>query len=127
MRINKHREAILAAVCTMRTHPTAEEIYGKLKKDIPRLSLGTVYRNLNAFAVNGDIRRVCVPGESDRFDFRLDRHEHLLCGKCRRVFDIGAEIDVKLGKNDAEVDGYTLILHGTCANCIQNPEGIASN
>ena len=117
MKNNKQREAILAAVRAMKTHPAADEIYYRLREDYPHLSLGTVYRNLNAFAENGHIRRVCVPGAGDRFDFRLDKHEHLLCDRCHKVFDIDAEVAVTWGKKEAAVERYTLILHGVCANC----------
>ena len=117
MRNNKQRDAILAAVCTMRTHPTADEVYDKLRKDHPHLSLGTVYRNLNLFAQKGDILRVTVPGAGDRFDFRIDKHEHLLCEKCHRVFDVNVDVSIKSEDTEATIDGYTLILHGICPEC----------
>lgn len=113
----KPKEAILAAVCTMRNHPTADEVYKKLKKDFPRLSLGTVYRNLNTFAQNGDIRRIFAPGGGDHFDFRLDAHEHILCDKCGRVFDVNICVSIESKDSEAVVSGYTLILHGICAKC----------
>ena len=117
MRTNKQREAILAAVYEMKNHPTADEVYDKLKKDNPRLSLGTVYRNLNVFAQNGDIRRLSIPGAGDRFDFRMDKHEHLLCSKCHRVFDVNVKVSILSKEKDAAIDGYTLTLHGTCGKC----------
>ena len=117
MKATKQKEAILAAVCAMQNHPTADEIYDKLRRDFRRLSLGTVYRNLNIFAQKGDIRKVSVPGSSDRFDFRLDRHEHMLCRKCERVFDVNVEVKIKLEEAEAVIDGYTLIMHGVCSGC----------
>jgi Fur family peroxide stress response transcriptional regulator len=111
------QETILAAVCTTRTHPTADEIYLKLRKEDPHISLGTVYRNLNALAKNGDILRIVAPEGGDRFDFRLDKHEHMLCEKCGRVFDIKADISIDMDDTGAEISGYTLIFHGTCAKC----------
>jgi len=118
VKVKKQKEAILAAVCTMRNHPTADEIYDKLRKDFPHLSLGTVYRNLNAFAQQGDILRVSVPGSGDRFDFRLDEHQHLLCDKCRRVFDVDAYVNIELKETKVTMAGYTLMLHGICAKCM---------
>lgn len=117
MGAKKQREAILAAVCVMRNHPTADEIYEKLKKDFPRLSLGTVYRNLNLFVRNGDIRRILIPGEGDRFDFRLDAHQHLHCSRCGRVYDVNATVDIKLLEDEVQLDSYTLVLHGACGQC----------
>ncbi len=120
MKTTKQKEAILAAVCTMRNHPTADEIYHKLKKDNERLSLGTVYRNLSAFTENGDIRKVSVPGFGDRFDFRLDEHEHMYCEKCGRVYDVNINFsvnDVLSNKNNVKITGYKLMLYGLCENC----------
>jgi Fur family peroxide stress response transcriptional regulator len=79
--------------------------------------LGTVYRNLNAFAQRGDILKISVAEGGDRFDFRLDRHEHLLCNQCGRVFDAEAEVEIIIREGEVTVDGYTLILHGLCAKC----------
>lgn len=129
MKETKQREAILGAVCTMRNHPTADEVYDKLRIDYPRLSLGTVYRNLNTFAEKGHIKKIRVPEGGDRFDFRLDTHEHLLCNRCKRVYD--ADILVSLapdprGKSpleDCDITGYTLILHGICGECRAKGKG----
>ncbi len=111
------QEAILAAVCTMRTHPTADEIYEKLRQADPRISLGTVYRNLNTLAQNGDILRITVPDGRDRFDFRLDSHHHMLCDVCGRAFDIDADVQIDVNEPNVKLKGYTLIFHGTCAKC----------
>ena len=111
------REAVLAAVCTTRCHPTADEIYEKLRKSHPNLSLGTVYRNLGALAQSGDILRVTVPESKDRFDFRLDKHEHMLCDVCGRVCDIDVTVTMVNREPEVTVKGYDLIFHGTCANC----------
>lgn len=117
MKTTKQKEAILAAVCTIRTHPTADEIYDKLRKDFPRISLGTVYRNLNTFAEKGDIRKVSIPGSGDRFDYRIDKHEHLVCEKCGNVFDVDAQVDIKLLDTKASYHEYSLVLYGICNGC----------
>lgn len=117
------QEAILAAVCTTRTHPTADELYEKLRKDLPHLSLGTVYRNLNALSQKGDILRVYIPEGGDRFDFRLDKHEHMLCDQCGQVFDVNAEVKIVCREPDVAIKGYDLVFHGTCAKCARKKAG----
>ena len=117
-----NKEVILTTVRAMRNHPTADEIYRKLRVDFPRLSLGTVYRNLNIFARNGDIRRVITLEGGDRYDFRTDKHEHMLCENCGQVFDVEAEVELKLkesesASNECTLKGYTLFLHGLCSKC----------
>ena len=106
----------------MRNHPTADEIYRKLRESFPQLSLGTVYRNLNAFAQRGDILRVTILDGGDRYDFRTDKHEHMLCEKCGQVIDVEADVEIKLDQpppiSDAyTLKGYTLFLYGLCAKC----------
>ena len=114
------QETILAAVCTLRTHPTADEIYEKLRKEHPRLSLGTVYRNLGALAQKGDILRISVPDGADRFDFRLDKHEHMICERCGRAFDVDVDVKIDFREPDAELKGYDLVLRGVCAKCARS-------
>jgi Fur family peroxide stress response transcriptional regulator len=122
LKATKQKDAILTAVRSMNNHPSADEIYRKLRESYPRLSLGTVYRNLNAFAEKGDIRKISTLEGGDRYDFRTDKHEHMLCENCGQVFDIEAEIDIKFKDAESAMDGHTLygyimILHGLCSTC----------
>ena len=122
MKSTKQKEIILATVKAMHNHPSADEIYRKLREEFPRLSLGTVYRNLNAFAHDGSILRVHVLNGGDRYDFRTDKHEHMLCEGCGQVFDVEADVDIKLKKpemksNAYKFTGYVLYLHGLCHIC----------
>ncbi len=118
MKHTKQKEAILNAVQTATNHPTADEIYQTLRRDNSKLSLGTVYRNLNQFAESGDIRKVVVPGAGDRFDFRLDSHEHFFCETCGRVIDADAVVTIDTSGCGDVVRSYTLMLRGTCAECV---------
>lgn len=117
MKETKQKEAILAAVCTTRTHPTADEVYDKVRKNFPRISLGTVYRNLNTFSEKGDIKKILIPGSRDRFDYRIDKHNHFVCDKCGNVFDINVDIDINLKELDIVVNDYNLVLYGVCKKC----------
>lgn len=104
----------------MRNHPTADEIYYKLKKDFKRLSLATVYRNLNSFVKNGDIRSVNLPGFGHRFDYRLDHHEHIFCQRCNNVFDVDIKLDTRdllPEDSDIQILGYDFMLYGVCEGC----------
>lgn len=117
MKDTKQKEAILAAVCTTRTHPTADEIYDKVRANFPRISLGTVYRNLNIFSAKGDIKKILVPGSRDRFDYRIDKHDHLICDQCGNIFDVNVEININLKDTGIVVNEYNLILYGICEKC----------
>ena len=120
MKATKQKEIILSTVHTMRNHPTADEVYRTLRENYPRLSLGTVYRNLNAFAKNGDILKVTVPGGGDRYDFKTDQHEHMLCENCGQVFDVEAKVNIVINGTQVVINGYTLLLNGFCPKCSIN-------
>ncbi len=119
MRNTKQKDAILSAVVNLKNHPTADEIYSSLKQEHAKLSLGTVYRNLNKFSEKGEIRKIPIPGFGDRFDFNITDHEHFICNDCGRVFDVHLTNDVPdlIATDGMRVTGYTLILYGTCNEC----------
>lgn len=119
MKHTKQKEIILDAVFELDHHPTADEIYLHLKKDYPRLSLATVYRNLNMYAQDGKIRKVSIPGDSERFDFNLSDHEHFYCESCHTVYDVKLNVgDMIHNLSPFELSSYKLMLYGTCDVCI---------
>jgi len=122
MKYSKQREIILDALLCDRTHPTAGELYDRLKKEYPKLSLGTVYRNLNVLTDTGSIKRLSFPGQSDRFDVNTDEHFHLMCEKCGKVEDVTlshlAEMDREvLHQTGFQVGTHQIVLKGLCRSC----------
>ena len=118
MKRTKQKEIILDAVFELNHHPTADEIYLYLKKDYPRLSLATVYRNLNTYAQDGKIRKVSIPGDSERFDFNLSEHEHFYCESCHQVYDVKVNFSEVIDNVSPFVlSSYKLMLYGTCESC----------
>ncbi len=122
MRYSKQRELIESAVKNNRIHPTADDIYTMLKPNNPGLSLGTVYRNLNALAEHGVIRKLPMPNGSDRFDGELSEHYHVICSECGKIFDIElslmSELDEKIKKQTGVTAvSHQLIINGVCEDC----------
>ena len=76
------RESIINFLTGRTDHPTADAVYQYLRNDLPTISLGTVYRNLNQMAASGRILRLHVDGKTDHYDACTDPHAHLLCTKC---------------------------------------------
>lgn len=116
----KQRQLILEAVRATNSHPTADELFQMIRRKLPTISLATVYRNLNFLSDIGEIRKLSMPGMPDRFDWRLDAHDHMLCDACGQVIDFALPGDLKqqiAAACGAEVEGYTLVAHGTCAHC----------
>lgn len=119
-RYSQQRERIYQAVCRSHQHPTAEMVYNSLKEEMPRLSLGTVYRNLHQMAREGRLRE--LEGPVARFDAVLRRHTHFTCINCGRVMDLeGVPYDDRLDQLAAGagcvVEGHDLMFSGLCPAC----------
>ena len=84
-RYSRQRERIYQAVHASREHPSAQMVYDLLREEMPRLSLGTVYRNLHQMAQEGMLQE--LEGPTARFDACLAPHAHIRCTCCGRVMD----------------------------------------
>ena len=87
-RLSKQRQVIFEELQAHTDHPTATELYEEVRKQIPNISLGTVYRNLEVLTQHGLIREVEVSGTQKRFEKIKDDHYHVRCIQCGRVEDI---------------------------------------
>jgi Fe2+ or Zn2+ uptake regulation protein len=121
-RKTKQRELILKVVRGTRTHPTADWIYNEVRKEIPNISLGTVYRNLRLLCQSGEVLELDMCGTLSRFDGRTDNHYHFRCLKCGRVFDLDEPVDEGLNKRVADRTGFEVQCHrlefrGLCLDC----------
>lgn len=122
IRYSKQREKIKQGLEMHCVHPTAEELYMKLKPENETLSLATVYRNLNYLAEKGEIKK--IEGLSDKVHFDHNNHEHfhMICSKCNKIFDLPAKMADSLKKvleeqNDFEVLSYEINVKGICKHC----------
>ena len=95
---SRQREIILHHLGQRKDHPTAEMIYLNLKENDPRLSLGTVYRNLALLTDEGRIRRIGTGEGPDRFDGDLTDHDHFICRSCHRIFDLHRKAQLPAGQ-----------------------------
>lgn len=103
-------------------HPNAAEVFAAMKLLMPGIGIATVYRNLNAFVEAGMLARVSMAGEPDRFDYRLDSHNHALCVKCGAVFDFESNTIKSLSKKLLEQRGFRvstadIFVKGVCEKC----------
>lgn len=120
MKQTKQKKLIFEQLQNREDHPTAETIYQELHDENPRLSLATVYRNLNQFAEAGKIRKIEVPNKKDRFDPSMVQHDHAICSHCGKVIDV-FEKSMKRPKRSLidgfEVDDVSILYFGKCTNC----------
>ena len=118
-RYSRQRERIYQAVHASREHPSAQMVYDLLREELPRLSLGTVYRNLHQMAQEGMLQE--LEGPTARFDACLAPHAHIRCTCCGRVMDLSALEEPPPVRSAAEagwqVERYSLMLEGICPAC----------
>ena len=122
MKYSRQRELIWQTVQQSEEHLTAEQVYERLKPENNTLSLGTVYRNLNLLAEQGNIMRIPVPGGADRYDRNNDGHQHMICRCCGKVADWRLpkmeEVDLFLReKTGFVVDRHDFLAWGICKDC----------
>ncbi len=122
MRLTAQRQIILEELSKVKTHPTASELYDMVRQRLPRIGLGTVYRNLELMADNGMILKLEVGGTQKRFDATTDTHYHIRCTGCGRVDDIDTPVMEDLVKAAAESTSYQVVGHhveftGICPDC----------
>jgi Fur family peroxide stress response transcriptional regulator len=116
------RRAILEAVLELDSHPRAEQVHATLTRRRLRASRATVFRTLESLARLGIITKACHPGSAVRYDWRTERHHHLVCLRCDRVIDIAdARLDA-LPVPDTRrfgfvVSDFKVQLRGICKEC----------
>lgn len=117
MRFSHQREAIREIVYKTNSHPTADWIYNYVKKEIPNISLGTVYRNLKQLEDNGAVKTI-VDGNIARYDWNLESHDHLKCKICGDLIDVNLmDEDIQSTvkkKYKFKVDNVEMMIIGTC-------------
>ncbi|MDH5523204.1 MAG: transcriptional repressor [Desulfobulbaceae bacterium] len=122
LRITKQRQLILDELMSVKSHPTADELYQMVRKRLPKISLGTVYRNLEIMSDCGVIQKLDIGGTQKRFDANAETHYHVRCAKCGKVDDIDMPPDRSVEKEAGKLSKYTIIRHrleftGICPAC----------
>ena len=125
LRMTHQREIILRELRQNCTHPTADELYESIRKKLPRISLATVYRNLEILAEHGLIRKMEISGRQKRFDGEVHDHHHIVCTRCLRVDNLPA-LDLPLPQASPQaakgyrITGCRIEFHGLCPACRQH-------
>lgn len=122
LRMTNQREMILQELQNSREHLTADELYERVRQKMPRISLATVYRNLEILSEIGLIGKLEVSGRQKRFDWNTKEHDHIYCIRCHRVDNLKMdrdELGVKLPDTAGgyRLTGYRLEFSGLCEDC----------
>jgi Fur family ferric uptake transcriptional regulator len=121
-RNTRQRKVILEELQKVKTHPTAASLYAIVRRRMPKISLGTVYRNLELLNQMGMVRKLDFSGAEARYDGNVEDHDHLRCVCCMKVDDApGSPLALaRGGKEDwggYNVLGHRLEFFGVCPKC----------
>lgn len=124
--MTSQREVLLRELRAVTTHPTADELYGLVRRVLPRISLGTVYRNLDVLHRCGLVLKL-PGGPQARFDGRTQTHYHICCVSCGHVDDLAMRRDWPapsgaIGPTGYRVLGHRLEFFGLCPRCRKRPD-----
>ncbi len=120
-RMTAQKSFIFGYLKSVKTHPSAEVVYKEVKKKIPNISQGTVYRVLNSFKEKGEVQAIDTKNTT-HFDADISDHAHFICEECGNVYDVINECSdcgilknkkVKVGK----INKYKINFYGICRNC----------
>ncbi|MDR3051645.1 MAG: transcriptional repressor [Oscillospiraceae bacterium] len=128
-RFSRQRTAVLDTLRNRPDHPTAEEIYHRLRPSYPNISLGTVYRNLALLEAKGEALRIRDPGGPDHYDATTHPHDHLHCRRCGAMVDLPLSSQATLAaaqaaarQQGAVVEACHALYIGLCKTCAdENP------
>lgn len=119
---SRQRDLILRILRAARSHPTADWVFDEARKEMPNISLGTVYRNLNLLRDEGKIQELCFGRGVNRYDGDMRDHYHVRCVECGKVEDVPhlspRASSVEIGR----MTGYRILSHrlefsGVCPEC----------
>jgi Fur family peroxide stress response transcriptional regulator len=125
LRMTPQRAVLLRVLSQVRTHPTADELYRRVRRQLPSVSQATVYRNLQELVQARLIATLERAGSAVRYDANPDDHHHFVCSRCGSVSDIYLKgVDYSLDRRrsamtPARIDRAELQLHGLCARCAE--------
>lgn len=119
---SRQRDAILRVLRGTKSHPTADWVFNEVRKEIPNISLGTVYRNLRLLCQSGEVLELDMCDTLSRFDARTDNHYHFRCLSCEKVFDLDEPVIEDLDNKIARKTGFDIKCHrlefrGLCMDC----------
>lgn len=122
IRKTRQREVILHVLRSTKSHPTADWVYQEVRKEMPNVSLGTIYRNLKTLTEMGEALELSYGSTYSRFDGFADNHYHFVCERCGEVHDLDLPLVTNLceqvaKETGAAVSDHRLEFYGVCATC----------
>jgi Fe2+ or Zn2+ uptake regulation protein len=121
-RKSKQKETIFKVLKETSCHPTAEWVYEQVKREIPNISLGTVYRNLKVMKQERAVSKLDLIGTLSRYDGNTHNHYHFRCEQCGCISDVDEPMDKEINERLAQKTGFKVSYHrlefrGLCKSC----------
>jgi Fe2+ or Zn2+ uptake regulation protein len=122
-RLTLQKQAILDALQSNPKLMTAEEVYGRVREKYPNVSLGTVYRNLQTYSQEGQVRRILLTDGKARFELTGNvHHHHLICLACGETSEVpwcpvGSEISIFMANCGFTPVNHQFEIYGYCQRC----------
>ena len=125
MLLTTQRKAIVEELIKLKTHPTADQFYEVMREKTPKISIASVYRNLEVLSSMGMIAKLEISGTQNRFDGNTSMHHHLKCSKCGAFVDFNPKgsrnllksLD-KIRKLNINVNDFNIVFTGLCGKCM---------
>ena len=116
------RQVLYEVMQTMPGHPSPEEVYARVKKRVPAISLATVYKNIHLFVERGVLKQLSLHHGSIRVELNSHHHHHMVCSHCKEIADIeekdlGVLPAVQELPGGFQVERYSIDVIGVCAAC----------
>ncbi len=118
--MTRQRRLIYDIIQNSCEHLTAEDIHKKAKETMPSIALGTVYRNLNLMAEEGEIIRIEMTDGANRYDRAETLHDHIVCRRCGKIKDIPLLLNTLKNATGVDILSYDCCIYYICEECKKN-------
>ncbi|HHT9158491.1 MAG TPA: Fur family transcriptional regulator [Candidatus Brocadiaceae bacterium] len=122
MKITPQRLMIFKILENNTSHPSAEQVFKRVKKIYPTVSFTTIYKTLETLRDLGEVQELIIDEDRKHYDPNTDTHHHVICSNCKKILDVFEDFSqhVKLPdtlKKDYTVSGFQISFHGICKDC----------
>ena len=124
--LSYQRLKVLEYLIQHRCHPTVDQIFSEIKKDIPTLSKTTVYNTLRTLAEAGLVKVITIEDKETRYDIDTKDHGHFKCDSCGTIFDFPIDIDSLIPEDLSKfmINDKNVYFKGICSKCLSNKNEI---
>ncbi len=122
IRLSHHRVKVLEYLTHHQCHPTVEQIFNELQKEVPTLSKTTIYNTLNTLVQTGLVRVISIEENETRYDIITDNHGHFKCETCGTIYNFEINIDSFETKelDQFKIRDKSVYFKGICSKCLVN-------